>query len=168
MINKNIEKIFKKQHYILVGKHSAVQICRWTKKSLLGDGFCYKERFYGISSHACCQMSPYISCPNSCVHCWRPIELDFNLNLNPKIKEIDEPKKIIEECIRAQRKLLSGFKGNKKVNMKKWKQAQNPGQFAISLIGEPTLYPKLAELIKELKKYNKLKQKRGIYDINIA
>lgn len=100
-------------------------------------------------------MSPYISCPNSCIHCWRPIELDLNLSLNPKIKETDKQEKIIEECIKAQKKLLSGFKGNKKVNIKKWKEAQNPRQFAISLIGEPTLYLKLAELIKELRKQKK-------------
>jgi len=56
------------------------------------------------------------------------------------------------KCIIAQRKLLSGFKGNEKINMEKWKEAQNPDQFAISLIGEPTLYPKLAELILELRK----------------
>ncbi len=48
--------------------------------------------------------------------------------------------------------MLTGFKGNKKVNMKKWKEAQNPNQFAISLSGEPTIYPKLAELILELRK----------------
>jgi len=153
---QNSRRILEKQHYSIVGKHSAVQICRWCKKSLLDEGFCYKEKFYGIKSHECCQMSPYLACPNSCLHCWRPIELDFGLKLaGIKEKDIDKPEKIIEECIKAQRKLLSGFKGNKKVNLEKWIQAQNPKQFAISLIGEPTLYPKLAELILELRKQGK-------------
>jgi tRNA wybutosine-synthesizing protein 1 len=39
--------------------------------------------------------------------------------------------------------------------MKKFIEAQEPKQFAISLIGEPTLYPKLPELIKELRKNRK-------------
>jgi len=66
--------------------------------------------------------------------------------------KLDSPKEIIEKCIIEQRKLLSGFKGSKKTNLKKWREAQNPNQFAISLIGEPTLYRKLPELIKELRK----------------
>ena len=155
MMPKNLINTLRKQHYSIVGKHSAVQICRWTKKSLIDDGFCYKEKFYGIKSHRCCQMSCFLACSNQCIHCWRPIELEFGLKLNPKIKEIDKPEEIIAGCVEAQRKLLSGFKGNKKINMKKWKEAQNPTQFAISLIGESTLYPKLAELILELRKQKK-------------
>jgi len=65
---------------------------------------------------------------------------------------IDEPSEIIEEMINAQRLLLSGFKGNIKVDRKKWEEAQNPTNFAISLVGESILYPKVSELIKELHK----------------
>jgi tRNA wybutosine-synthesizing protein 1 len=77
------------------------------------------------------------------------------LGLDVKEKEVDAPEKIIEECIQAQRKMLTGFKGNNKIDMKKFNEAQNPSQFAISLIGEPTLYPKLAEFILELRKQGK-------------
>ena len=155
MLSKNLTKTLKKQHYSVVGKHSAVQICRWAKKSLLDEGFCYKQKFYGIQSHRCCQMSPYLACPNKCMHCWRPMELDFGIKLKPATKDADSPREIIKKCIEAQKKLLTGFKGNKEVNMKKYREAQEPNQFAISLIGEPTLYPKLAELILELRKQGK-------------
>ncbi len=150
----NARSILEKQHYSLVGGHSAVQICRWAKKSLLDGGFCYKQKFYGIPSHQCCQMSPWIGCENSCKHCWRAIELDINKEL--KNSKINEPQKIIEHCISSQRKMLSGFKGNKRINMKKFLEAQNPKNFAISLIGEPTLYPKLGGLILELNKLGKI------------
>ncbi|HLD36987.1 MAG TPA: 4-demethylwyosine synthase TYW1 [Candidatus Nanoarchaeia archaeon] len=153
MLSKNIMETLKKQHYAVVGNHSAVQICRWAKKSLIDEGFCYKQKFYGIKSHRCCQMSPFLSCPNECLHCWRPIELSYGLKAGAK--GMDSPKKIIDECILAQRKLLTGFKGDKNANIKKWREAQEPNQFAISLIGEPTLYAKLAELILELKKRGK-------------
>ena len=76
MIPSKVKRILKKQHYEIVGKHSAVQICRWTKRSLRDEGVCYKEKFYGIKSHLCCQMTPAVMwCPNKCVHCWRAIEL---------------------------------------------------------------------------------------------
>ncbi len=146
------KKLMEKQGYRFIGKHSAVKICEWTKKSLIDRGFCYKQKFYGIESHRCCQISPWIQCQNKCLHCWRAIELDFEFD---KKSKDDAPKKIIEECIKAQRKLLSGFKGNAKVNIKKYKEAQEPMQFAISLIGEPTLYPEIGELISELRKKGK-------------
>lgn len=161
MMDNKVKEILKKQHYSLVGKHSAVQICRWTKKSLKGEGACYKEKFYDIQSHACCQMSPAVMwCPNKCLHCWRAIEL----TLGDKLSKEDSPKEIIDKCIKAQRKLLTGFKIDNhskkkqlsKANQKKYLEAQEPMQFAISLSGEPTIYSKLGELIAELKKRGKI------------
>jgi len=153
MIPEKVKKILRKQHYVIVGKHSGVQICRWTKKSLIDEGVCYKEKFYGIKSHECCQMTPAVMwCPNKCLHCWRAIELTLGDKL---IGKTDSPKEIIEECIKAQKKLLTGFKSNKKINMKKFKEAQEPMQFAISLSGEPMIYNKIGELIKELRKRKK-------------
>ncbi|MEN7982716.1 MAG: radical SAM protein, partial [Nanoarchaeota archaeon] len=155
MIPENVKKILKKQHYEIVEKHSAVQICRWTKHSLRDEGVCYKEKFYGIKSHLCCQMTPAVMwCPNSCVHCWRAIEL----NLGTEIKKEDFPKEIIDGCIEAQKKLLQGFNVDvnskkeqlSKANQEKYKEAQEPMQFAISLSGEPTIYSKIGELIEEL------------------
>ena len=161
MIPEKLKKILRKQHYELVGKHSAVQICRWTKKSLRDEGVCYKEQFYGIKAHLCCQMTPAVMwCPNKCIHCWRAIELTLGEKLKGKI---DSPKEIIDGCIKAQRKLLQGFKKIpnapkkqlSKANMKKWEEAQEPMQFAISLSGEPTVYEKIGDLIEELRKRGK-------------
>jgi tRNA wybutosine-synthesizing protein 1 len=160
MIPTKTKKILLKQHYSLVGRHSAVQICRWTKKSLRNEGFCYKEKFYGIQSHRCCQMTPsVIWCQNRCLHCWRAIEH----TLGTRIDEEDSPAEIINGCIEAQKKLLSGFKIDKnskkkqlsRVNMKKWVESQEPMQFAISLSGEPTIYTKIGGLINELRRRGK-------------
>ena len=157
---EKVKSVLKKQHYEIVGRHSAVQICRWTKKSLRDEGVCYKEKFYGIKSHLCCQMSPAVMwCPNKCLHCWRAIEL----TLGDKLNEFDSPKEIIDGCIKAQRKLLQGFKVDSyskkkqlsKADMKKYNEAQEPMQFAISLSGEPMLYDKIGGLIKELRKRRK-------------
>jgi tRNA wybutosine-synthesizing protein 1 len=160
MVSENIRNALTKQHYAVVGNHSAVQICRWTKKSLRNEGACYKEQFYGIKSHQCCQMTPWLGCPNKCIHCWRDVEMIPRGKISGKI---DSPKKIIDECINAQRRLLLGFKRNtdgkkkqlSKADMKKYIEAQEPTQFAISLSGEPTMYKKIGELIGELTKRGK-------------
>lgn len=159
MIPESVKKILKKQHYEIVGNHSAVQVCRWTKRSLRDEGVCYKEKFYGIKSHLCCQMTPSLICPNQCVHCWRAIEY-FNGN---KLEKENSPKEIIDKCILAQRKLLQGFKVDKnsekkqlsKANQEKYNDAQEPMQFAISLSGEPTIYSRIGDLIEELSKRGK-------------
>lgn len=149
IIPQKLKELLKKQHYKFAGSHTAVKICEWTKKSLRDEDVCFKEKFYGIRSHLCCQMSPAINfCSHSCLFCWRPTEY----NLGFKFKATDEPKDIINNCIEAQRKLLNGFWGNPKANKKKLKEAQNPKMFAISLSGELTFYKKLPELIKELHK----------------
>ena len=161
MIPEKIKEVLRKQHYAIVGKHSAVQICRWTKKSLLDEGICYKEQFYGIKSHLCCQMSPAVMwCPNRCLHCWRATELTIDSELKG---DVDSPKEIIDKCIEAQRRLLIGFNVDKKskkrqlskANMKKYLEAQEPMQFAISLSGEPMVYENMGELIAELRKRGK-------------
>ncbi len=134
--------------YHIVGRHSAVKTCLWLKKSLRDEGYCYKQKFYGIPSHRCLQMSPALICNLSCVHCWRP------LDLMPPFREWDDPEFIVEESIKAQRRLLSGFFGTVGVNRKKLEEALNPKHVAISLIGEPTLYPRIDELVDEYKKRN--------------
>lgn len=148
-------KRLRKETYEQVLNHSAVQLCNWTKKSLKDEGVCFKEKFYGIKSHLCCQMTCSIFCNNRCIHCWRDIT-----NATDKIiKNPDNPKEIIEESIKAQQKLLTGFKIDphskskqlSKANQKKLKEAQIPNQFALSLTGEPTLYPKIGELIEEIR-----------------
>ncbi len=134
MIPNEIKSILKRQHYGIAGKNSAVQVCRWTKKSLLNEGYCYKQKFYGINSHRCCQLSPSVVwCQNKCLHCWRAIE--YTLGDKLKKSEVDNPSEIIKLCIEEQRKLLSGFKGNKNVDKKKFEEAQEPKHFAISLAG---------------------------------
>ncbi len=161
MTPKESIEIMKSQGYRFVGSHGAVKICLWTKKSLREEGVCYKEQFYGIKSHLCCQMTPWLGCENKCIHCWRALELDFNKLIDKN--RIKNPKEIIDECIDAQRKLLQGFNIDKnsrkkqlsKANQKKYAEAQEPMQFAISLSGEPTMYRHIGRLIEELRKRGK-------------
>ncbi len=155
MVSEELKERLVKQQYGFSGEHSAVKICNWTKRSLKDEGICYKERFYGISSHRCCQITPSVGfCQNRCIFCWREIDLNegtATIAESDTISELDEPEEVIRRSVEQHRKLLTGFGGNDKVNMKKFEEAQDPDQFAISLTGEPTLYPRLSELIRLLK-----------------
>jgi tRNA wybutosine-synthesizing protein 1 len=140
--------MLKRQHYGLFG-HSASKLCHWTKASLTKGQVCYKQKFYGIQSHRCLQMTPVVAwCQQNCQFCWRPLTKP-----EPFPKDFSEPKEIVEESIAKQRMLLSGYGALKEqIGEKKLEEARNPNQVAISLAGEPTLYPKLPELVKEYKK----------------
>lgn len=147
LTSEEIRKL-EKMGYRFVGKHNhaAAKICHWTKKSLLDDGVCYKEKFYGIKSHRCLQMSPSIPfCHQKCLFCWR----DLSATDTEWKGTYDEPGEIIDGCIQAQRTLLCGFFGNDKSNPEKLAQSQDPNNAAISLAGEPMLYPEIGELLRE-------------------
>jgi tRNA wybutosine-synthesizing protein 1 len=140
------------QGYLLTGRHSAVKTCYWTRQSLLYGRDCYKGRFYGIESHRCVQMSPAIdSCNLHCRFCWRNQGWE-NDELMP---EFDDPESLLDRSIEAQQRLLSGFKGEASVERERWNEARAPRHVAISLTGEPTLYPKLNRFLE-------LCQARGI------
>jgi len=146
-------KDLKKKGYRFVGSksHAAAKICHWTKKSIINEGVCYKEKFYGIESHRCLQMSPSISyCHHKCLFCWRDISItDTEWN-----DDYDEPSEIIEGCIDAQRNLLCGFFGNSQSDPKKLKESKDPNNAAISLAGEPMLYPLIDDMLAEFKRRN--------------
>ncbi|HYA56937.1 MAG TPA: 4-demethylwyosine synthase TYW1 [Thermoplasmata archaeon] len=133
------------QGYQLTGRHSAVKLCYWTRESLVKGRDCYKGRFYGIESHRCLQMSPAIdSCNLHCRFCWRSQGWE-NDKMMP---EYDDPELLLERSIGAQRRILSGFKGDPEVNGARWLESQTPRHIAISLTGEPTLYPKMNRFLE--------------------
>ncbi|KGL84796.1 tRNA wybutosine-synthesizing protein 1, partial [Tinamus guttatus] len=71
MITAALREALTKQGYKLIGSHSGVKLCRWTKSMLRGRGGCYKHTFYGIESHRCMEATPSLACANKCVFCWR-------------------------------------------------------------------------------------------------
>ncbi len=149
LLPESVQEVFRKKSYGLFN-HSAVQICLWNKKSLRNEGVCYKQKFYGIDCHKCMQFTPVVAwCENNCVFCWRPMEHMTNQKL--MLENVDGPEQIVEELIKERKKLLSGFGGFEKVNKEKLVESKEPNHYAISLSGEPTLYPKLPELVKLLK-----------------
>jgi len=148
-IPERILKQLKKAHYG-VHNHSTVELCHWTKKSLKNEGECYKKVFYGIDTHRCVEFSPAgIMCHMKCIFCWRPMEFMKKISMNPD--EVDQPMELMNGIFKERRRLLSGYPGTPNVDKEKLNQALEPTHYAISLSGEPTLYPFLPELILYLK-----------------
>jgi len=143
-MNPELQKILARQHYAVIGTHSGVKLCHWMKQSLLFNRACYKQQFYGIESHRCLQMSPAVNqCTHMCLFCWR-----FQDFTEKELKQFDDPEFILEQAITAQRKLITGFKGDPRCDQKKWKEANEPTMLACSLSGEPTLYPLLGDFFE--------------------
>ena len=133
-----------------VADHSTVQLCHWTKKSFKNEGDCYKHKFYGISTHQCMEFSPAgMHCENRCVYCWRPMEFYDSLKMEPE--RVTEPEEILTKLMEERRKLIMGHYGDIKSDKQKLDESLFPSHYSISLSGEPTMYPKLPELIKYLK-----------------
>jgi tRNA wybutosine-synthesizing protein 1 len=149
-MEEELKKILQRQHYKIIGEHSGVKLCHWMRQCLFYHRTCYKDFFYSIQTHRCMQLTPTLNhCTQNCLYCWRYQKFTEN-----ELKNYDEFEVILEECMKAHRLLLTGFKGDKRCDLKLWREAQEPKHVAISLAGEPTLYPKLSELIQLCKKRN--------------
>ncbi|UCF07194.1 MAG: 4-demethylwyosine synthase TYW1 [Thermoplasmata archaeon] len=143
-MDAELKRLLERQHYRVIGGHSGVKVCHWLREKLLRGRPCYKETFYGIESHRCLQMTPMLdSCTQNCLFCWRVKGFSRSLR-----KDFDDPEMILEGSIRAQKPLISGFKGDGSCDVDMWNAALEPNQVAISLSGEPTLYPYLGDFIE--------------------
>jgi len=88
-----------------------------------------------------------------CVFCWRIQPEDIGVRWDSwDSSKIDDPKTIVDGCIRAQRKILSGYKNHVltgRLSGEKYQEALSPKHAAVSLDGEPTLFPQLEGLLEE-------------------
>ena len=146
---EGLATMMKGQGYHFVGKHSATKICNYTSDSLKGGESCYKHRFYGIRSWRCIQATPAIGCNLACTFCWRiiPEEVGFKWNEINAIQNWDAPETIVEGLVNEHKRIVSGYKGNENVDMKRWNESNDPAHVALSLTGEPLFYPKMNELL---------------------
>lgn len=143
-LTKSQQKTLEKQQYRIIGNHSAVKVCGWTKNKIAGRGSCYKEKFYGINSHQCLQMTSSMFCANRCKFCWRGLKAPISKDW---FGSIDNPEFILEQSIKNHINLLQGFKGFKKSDKKSLEEMNQVKHVALSLTGEPITYPKINELI---------------------
>lgn len=147
MVTKLQHKALTKEGYKIIGSHSAVKICRWTKHQLRGRGGCYKHSFYGITSYQCMEATPSLACANKCVFCWRhhknPVGTEW------RWKE-DDPEFIVAEAVRLHVQMVHQMKGVPGVQPERLQAAHTVKHCALSLVGEPIMYPRINEMVKAL------------------
>lgn len=136
-----------KQGYSIVGSHSGVKICRWTKSALRGRGSCYKFSFYGINSHQCMESTPSLSCSNKCVFCWRhgtnPVGTTWRWVVDP-------PDLIFNGIKENHYKKIKMMRGVPGVRAERFSEAMRIRHCALSLVGEPIFYPHINEFLEML------------------
>lgn len=136
-----------KQGYSIVGSHSGVKICRWTKSALRGRGSCYKYSLYGINSHQCMETTPSLSCSNKCVFCWRhgtnPVGTTWRWVVDPPDMIFDG----VKENHYKKIKMMRGVPG---VRAERYAEALKIRHCALSLVGEPIFYPYINEFLAML------------------
>ncbi|CAG8977311.1 hypothetical protein HYALB_00012716 [Hymenoscyphus albidus] len=136
-----------KQGYSIVGSHSGVKICRWTKSALRGRGSCYKYSFYGIASHQCMETTPSLSCSNKCVFCWRhgtnPVGTTWRWVVDP-------PQMIFDGVKAGHYKKIKMLRGVPGVRAERFAEAMRIRHCALSLVGEPIFYPHINEFLSML------------------
>jgi tRNA wybutosine-synthesizing protein 1 len=149
MVTPSLAKSLTKQGYKLIGSHSGVKLCRWTKAMLRGRGGCYKHSFYGITSYQCMEMTPSLACANKCIFCWRH-------HKNPVGKgwrwKVDAPELLYEQAIALHRNMIRECRGVPGVSAERLLEADMPRHCALSLVGEPIIYPYINEFIDLLHK----------------
>lgn len=151
---EELASMMKKQGYHFVGRHSATKICNYTSDSMTGGESCYKHKFYGIRSWRCIQATPAIGCNLACTFCWRiiPEEIGFKWNELNAMDNWDDPEMVVEGLVKEHKRIVTGYKGNEKVDMKKWEESNDPAHVALSLTGEPLFYPKMNGLLEAFHK----------------
>ena len=136
-----------KQGYTIIGTHSGVKICRWTKSALRGRGSCYKFSFYGIKSHLCMETTPSLSCSNKCVFCWRhgtnPVGTTWRW-------QVDPPDMIFQGAKEGHYKKIKMMRGVPGIRAERFQEAMRIRHCALSLVGEPIFYPHINEFVAML------------------
>lgn len=149
MLNATQRASLVKQGYKIIGTnaHSGVKLCRWTKSMLRGRGGCYKHAFYGIDSHRCMEATPSLACANKCVFCWRH-------HTNPVGKEwkwlMDPAEEIVQAAVSKHVGMVNEYKGVPGVLPHRLEEGYQVKHCALSLVGEPIMYPQISKLVGEL------------------
>ena len=147
MVTPQLRAALTKQGYKILGSHSGVKLCRWTKAQLRGRGGCYKHSFYGIESHRCMEATPSLACANKCVFCWRH-------HTNPVGREwrwqMDDAETLVTSAISEHKGMIKQMKGVPGVLPGRLAEGMDPRHCALSLVGEPIMYPEIDKFVSLL------------------
>ena len=151
-----LKEKLEKQGYHLLGRRGAFKACQWQKKALLHGDSCYKQRFYGIESHRCVQMTPVVDkCTQNCDFCWRVTPSDVGITWDQVTvtdRDVGPVNELMDAVLMANLQSLGGYNPDAGANVPRnmYEEAREPKHVAVSLAGEPTLHPLISDLIDEI------------------
>jgi tRNA wybutosine-synthesizing protein 1 len=133
MVTPKLRQSLEKQRYKIVGSHSGVKVCRWTKSMLRGRGGCYKHTFYGIESHRCMETTPSLACANRCVFCWRshtnPVGTEWKWKM-------DDAQTVVDGAMAGHYNMIKQLKNIPGIRLDRYEEAMNIRHCALSLVGK--------------------------------
>jgi tRNA wybutosine-synthesizing protein 1 len=101
-------------------------------------------------------MTPVVDkCTQTCDFCWRVVPSDIGCSwdqLHVSAADVLPPDELLDATLMANLRSLGGYNPRIGANVteKMYQEARNPKHVAISLAGEPTLYPFLSGFIEEI------------------
>uniref|UniRef100_A0A667I8Z0 S-adenosyl-L-methionine-dependent tRNA 4-demethylwyosine synthase TYW1 n=1 Tax=Lynx canadensis TaxID=61383 RepID=A0A667I8Z0_LYNCA len=98
-------------------------------------------------SHRCMETTPSLACANKCVFCWRhhtnPVGTEWRWKM-------DQPEMILKEAIENHQSMIKQFKGVPGVREDRFEEGMMVKHCALSLVGEPIMYPEINRFLKLL------------------
>uniref|UniRef100_A0A2K5QP42 Radical SAM core domain-containing protein n=1 Tax=Cebus imitator TaxID=2715852 RepID=A0A2K5QP42_CEBIM len=98
-------------------------------------------------SHRCMETTPSLACANKCVFCWRhhtnPVGTEWRWKM-------DQPEMILKEAIENHQNMIKQFKGVPGVKAERFEEGMMVKHCALSLVGEPIMYPEINSFLKLL------------------
>ncbi|PIK50912.1 hypothetical protein BSL78_12212 [Apostichopus japonicus] len=131
MVTPMIRQSLTKQGYKLIGSHSGVKLCRWTKVKIL-DVFnkCKSNRKLKFKAE-------------HVLHHTNPVGTEWKWKM-------DQPDVIVKGAMENHYKLINQFKGVPGVKDERMQEAMKIKHCALSLVGEPIMYPEINTLVRML------------------
>ena len=93
------------------------------------------------------EATPSLACANKCVFCWRhhtnPVGTEWKWNM-------DEPETILNGLLQSHYAMINEYKGVPGVQANRLEEAFSARHCALSLVGEPIMYPEINNFVKLL------------------
>lgn len=93
------------------------------------------------------ETTPSLACANKCTYCWRshsnPVGTSWRW-------ATDNPKTVVDGAMSEHDRMIKQLKGLPGLNEERFDEARTPRHAALSLVGEPIMYPHIQEYIRLL------------------
>ncbi|KAM7398918.1 hypothetical protein PAMP_018222 [Pampus punctatissimus] len=122
MITPSLREALTKQGYKLIGSHSGVKLCRWTK-------------------FVCC--SPFLLSVPTTRHHTNPVGTEWRWKMDPA-------EKILQDSLEKHQNMIRQFRGVPGVKPERYKEGLAVKHCALSLVGEPIMYPEINAFVRLL------------------